>query len=95
MRTTTRPVVAIITVIAVAGVLGACSDDDKDGPPATETPVSVAEDVAAPTETATPDPVGADPADTVPASGIGAINGPATVDSSFSGANPDGGGGGG
>ena len=89
------PIAAIVAVIALAGVLGACSDDDKDGPPATETPVSVAEDVAAPTDTPAQDPAGTEPAETVPATGIGAINGPATVDSSFSGANPDGGGGGG
>jgi hypothetical protein len=87
---TTRPIAAIVALIALAGVLGACSDDDKDGPPATETPVSVAEDVAAPTDTPAPDPTGADPAEAVPATGIGAINGPATVDSSFSGANPGG-----
>jgi hypothetical protein len=92
---TTRPTVALVAVFALAVVLGACSDDDKDGPPATEAPVSVAEDVAAPTETTAPDPTGAEASETVPSTGIGAINGPATVDSSFSGANPDGGGGGG
>ena len=91
----TPPITAVVAVIALVGLLGACSDDDKDGPPATESPVSVAEDVAAPTDTSAPDPTAGDPVDTVPPTGIGAINGPATVDSSFSGANPDGGAGGG
>ena len=91
----TPSIAAIVAIFVLAGVLGACSDDDKDGPPATETPASVAEDVAAPTDTLSSDPTGNDPTETVPATGIGAINGPATVDSSFSGANPDGGGGGG
>jgi hypothetical protein len=94
---------AIGIVLSLAGC--SSDDDDKEGPPATSAPTSTADDVAAPTdvpqaETAGPDTSGTDTSgtdtsgtdtrNTVPSTGIGSIDGPATVDSDFGGANPGG-----
>ena len=94
--TTRSPVVAFTLGLGLVLSLGACSSDDKDGPPATETPPSIAEDVAAPTDTPTADTTGnRRRPTTVPSTGIGSIDGPATVDPDFGGANPGGDDGGG
>jgi hypothetical protein len=74
--------VALTLGIGVLLSVGACSSDDEDGPPASETPVTVAEDVA---ESTAPDT-----SDSVPSTGLVSIDGPATVDSAFTGANQDG-----
>jgi hypothetical protein len=83
-------VVAFAVGAASVVLLVACSSDGEDAPPSTDVPASVAEVV--------PDssvPAGPDVPAPVASSGIGSIDGPASVDPDFSGANPAGGEGGG
>jgi hypothetical protein len=101
--TTKLPVVAFTLGVGLVLSLGACTSDDVDDTPATETPASVAEDVASGTDAPNPgatDTGAADtntvpsttvPSTTVPSTGLGSIDGPATVDPDFGGANPEGG----
>jgi hypothetical protein len=80
---TQRSTAAFAAAIFLVGLLGACSDDSEDGPPATDPSETVVEH-------ATESTLSVSTTDTVPTAGIGAINGPATFDSAFSGANPGG-----
>jgi hypothetical protein len=87
---TSSPVVAFAFGAGLVVSLAACSSDGEDAPPSTDVPVSVIEavpDPSLPADTAATEPV--------PSGGIGSIDGPASVDPDFSGANPAGGEGGG
>ena len=96
-------VIAMTTVLI--GSLVACSSDDDEAPPDSDPAVSVVAEViaptsqpsAAPTPDSTPEtksettPAGtSEPSETVPSTGGFTIDGPATVDPEFGGANPGG-----
>jgi hypothetical protein len=81
-------VAALVLGAGLVASLAACSSDGDDAPPSTD----VVPDTAVAT---TADADDTAPTDPVPSSGIGSIDGPASVDPDFGGANPGGGEGGG
>jgi hypothetical protein len=81
-----RVALTLVTLVLTCAV-GACSSSDDDAPPETDvigSAVVVDPDAAVTTDAV---PTGSAP---VPATGIGSIDGPATVDPEFGGANPGG-----
>jgi hypothetical protein len=84
----TIPVVAVTVVLI--GIVGACSSDDEDGPPVSDTPASIVEEVVGPADSPAPATDATTPDGSAPSTGLGSIDGPATVDPDFGGANPGG-----
>jgi hypothetical protein len=88
-----RSIGAIATMITLVVSLGACSSDDGDAPPASDPAASVVADVTGATVAPTSEPVSdgvSEPSETVPSAGNFSIDGPASVDPDFGGANPGG-----
>jgi hypothetical protein len=87
-----RRVAATLMIVGLTCSVGACSSSDDDAPPGTDVVGSAV--VVDPDATITSDAVTTDAvttgSETVPATGIGSIDGPATVDPEYGGANPGG-----
>ena len=89
---TARSIAAMASMTAVMVSIGACTSADGDAPPASDPAVSVVADVTgatvAPTSGSVPGV--SEPSGTVPTTGTFSIDGPASVDPEFGGANPGG-----